>query len=146
MREFRKVSRNVVDILDETKRNNQDDLDPNIDKAKIISLFVLSEKCDFLGRISKTTGVWKYLSDYNYIMLLHEPEWLNLTENQKHALVFHELLHIRTREDKDENIVWQLRKHDIEEFLPVVKKFGFWSPQLKLLESLKDDKQDEHME
>lgn len=143
MRNYEKVSENVLDIIKTTIRDNPDDLDLNITKAKIISLFVLSKKCDFCGKMEKTTGVWKYLSDFNYVLLLHKNAWLDLTENQKNALIFHELLHIKSRVDKDENIFWQIRKHDVEEFIVVVEKYGFWSPQLKLLESIKTGEKDE---
>ena len=97
MRNYEKVSKNVLDILDTTIRDNASDLDPNITKAKIISLFVLVKKCDFSGKMEKTSGVWKYLSDFNYVLLLHKDTWVELSEHQKNALVFHELMHIRSK-------------------------------------------------
>ena len=143
MRNYEKVSENVLSIIRDTIKNNPDDLDPNITKAKIISLFVLAKKCDFAGKMEKTSGVWKYLSDYNYVLLLHKPVWLELSGNQQNALVFHELMHIKTREDKDEKISWSIRRHDVEEFTCVVRKHGLWSPQLKVLGSLMRDTEEE---
>ena len=142
MRNYEKVSENVLSIIRDTIKNNPEDLDPNITRAKIISLFVLAKKCDFSGKMEKATGVWKYLSDFNYVLLLFKPTWMDLTEDSKHALVLHELMHVKSTEDKDENIHWQVRKHDIELFICVVRKFGFWSPQLKVLETLKGDEQE----
>ena len=146
MRNYEKVSKNVLDILDTTIRDNASDLDPNITKAKIISLFVLVKKCDFSGKMEKTSGVWKYLSDFNYVLLLHKDTWVELSEHQKNALVFHELMHIRSKEDKDKNVHWGVKKHDIELFICVVKKFGSWSPQLKVLESLMGDTEEEEID
>ena len=136
MRNYEKVSKNVLDIISNTIRDNAADLDPNITKAKIISLFVLAKKCDFAGKMEKASGVWKYLSDFNYVLLLFKPVWIDLNEDSKHALVLHELLHIKSTEDKDDNVRWTVKKHDVEEFFAVVKKYGSWSPQLKVIESL----------
>jgi hypothetical protein len=146
MRNYEKVSKNVLDIIETTIRDNASDLYPNISKAKIISLFVLIKKCDFAGKMEKTTGVWKYLSGFNYVLLIHKPLFMDFTEHQKNALVFHELLHIKSKEDKDDNVHWQLSKHDVEEFICVVRKFGAWSPQLKVLESLMGDTEEEEMD
>ena len=146
MRNYEKVSENVLDIIRDTIKDNPADLDPNITKAKIISLFVLAKKCDFSGKMEKTTGVWKYLSEYNYVMLLHKPVYMDLTENQQNALVFHELMHIKSREDKDDNVHWSVKNHDVEEFICVVKKHGLWSPQLKVLGSFIEDKEEEEID
>ena len=146
MRNYEKVSENVLSIIETTIKNNPDDLDPNITRAKIISLFVLAKKCDFSGKMEKATGVWKYLSDFNYVLLLHKPVWMSLNENQQNALVFHELMHVKTMVDKDDNMFFQVKKHDVEEFTCVVKKHGLWSPQLKVLGSFMGDKEEEEID
>ena len=54
MRKYEKVSKNVLDIISNTIRDNTSDLDTNITKAKIISLFVLVKKCDFAGKMGQS--------------------------------------------------------------------------------------------
>lgn len=111
-------------------------LDENIKQSKIAYLFLLREKSRFKGQIQRPGGAWQFLSDYDFVMLIHKPTWDDLSENQRKALVYHELLHITHTESKDGKITWKLRRHDVEEFLSVVKEFGNWSEELEVLSNV----------
>jgi len=114
-------------------------IDENIKRTKIAYLFLLREKSRFKGQIQRPGGAWQFLSDYDFVMLIHKPTWDTLNENQRKALVYHELLHITHTESKDGKITWKLRRHDIEEFLDVVKEFGNWSEELETLSKIKEE-------
>jgi len=111
-------------------------LDENVANVKMAYLFLMRKKSSFKAQIQRPGGAWQFLSDYDFVMLMHKPTWDTLNENQRKALVYHELLHITHTESKDGKITWKLRRHDIEEFLDVVKEFGSWSEELAVLVSI----------
>lgn len=59
--------------------------------------------------------------------------WRTLTDEQKVALVDHELCHCITEipetVDKDRKLV--IRGHDLEEFAAVVRQHGLWRPDIE---------------
>ena len=112
-------------------------LDDKARDAKIVYLFTLEKKPGHYGKIMRPTGPWRYLSNYDYVVLIHKTSWESFTDTQKQALVYHELRHITHRLTKEQKIIWGLRDHDIEEFFEVIKNFGNWSPALQTLVGLK---------
>jgi len=108
-------------------------LDSRVPEAKVVYLFSLAEKSDYAGKIERPSGTWRYLSNYDFVILIHQNSWKDLDEDQRKALIYHELLHITHRVSEDGNITWKIRKHDFEDFTLVVEKFGYWSPELKEL-------------
>jgi uncharacterized protein YihD (DUF1040 family) len=102
------------------------------DLPKIKFLMKIADKSDTAGQISKATGKWKYLTQYDYVMELWDGFWTTATDFQKEAVVYHELYHIKFKEDDETaEITWGLKKHDLEEFADVVKKYGAWNDTLK---------------
>ncbi|MCM3132231.1 MULTISPECIES: putative metallopeptidase [Paenibacillus] len=70
-------------------------------------------------------------------LILPNKVWEHLTDQQKEALVFHELCHVEASVDKnraprnssnDGRPVFRLCSHDLEEFKLVVEKYGLWRP------------------
>ena len=110
--------------------------DENITEAKIAYVFNLRKKASYWGQIQLPGGAWEFMLDCNFVMVIHKESWNTLNDNQKQALVFHELKHVAHKEDKDGNILWRLCKHDIEEFLDVVALFGDWTESLEELKKL----------
>lgn len=53
-----------------------------------------------------------------------------ITNRQLEALVFHELLHLERREDKDGNETYELRGHDFAGFAPELSRYGAWTHEL----------------
>jgi hypothetical protein len=83
-----------------------------------------------LGECSRTTGKWRKLTGYDYVIVFHKDTWSTLlSENQREALMHHELSHISRTED-----TWCLTRHDVEEFLLTYKRYGAWSANLRAMQ------------
>jgi predicted metallopeptidase len=106
------------------------------DVPKIKYLFRESEKSTFNAQISKATGKWAYLTDYDYIIEVWTVFWESATDTQKQALLYHELSHVECKEDDDGDITWRIREHDIEEFINVIKEYGTWNESLTPLKDI----------
>jgi len=106
-------------------------LTEEISDAKIKYLFNLNENWNKGGQCSLASGKWKFLTDFDYVIVINHHTWNTIDDKQKSALIEHELTHIcsitveKTGEKK-----WKLRDHDTEEFVDIVKKYGAWTPAL----------------
>ncbi len=100
------------------------------DIPEIKYLVLCKENSYYLGKCSKATGKWRYLSNVDYVIEVFEQFWNTATQNAKEALLRHELEHIEPKEDDEGNIKWGLKKHDVEEFLCVAKEYGSWNQTL----------------
>jgi len=104
-----------------------------LDLPRIKFLVLIADRSSYLGKCSKATGKWRHLTNVDYVIEVWDNYWATATDNQKRALLLHELLHITSREKDDGTIVWGIRKHDVEEFLRVVEQYGAWSLPLEEL-------------
>ena len=118
-----------------------DDLGP----AKIGMAWRLRTKSDVdgkivLGKCVKVSDLQKEFYDHDFVIVLNREYWLSFSEKQKLALVDHELCHIaralnpETLEpicDERGRKVWRVCRHDIEEFVGVVKRHGIWKQDLE---------------
>lgn len=93
-----------------------------------------------LGKCVKVTDLNKELANFDFIIVLNKEFWQEFDAKQKLALTDHELWHAAPKmsEDTGEQVhdergrkVWRLRKHDIEEFIGVVKRHGLWKKDLE---------------
>lgn len=68
-----------------------------------------------------------------FVIEIAEPEWKELSEAQRVALVDHELSHclIEYPEDPDATPKLKLRAHDLEEFVDVVRRHGLWKTDVE---------------
>lgn len=67
-----------------------------------------------------------YLSDeLDILIVIAEDKWLTLGENQRKALIDHELCHITASAAG-----WTTRAHDFEEFKEIVDRYGLWNNDL----------------
>jgi hypothetical protein len=79
------------------------------------------------GKASKVPDRLKPLLDYDFIIWIAEDLWEGeLTEQQREALVDHELCHCGF----NDNGKPVMRRHDIEEFKCVVERHGIWTDEL----------------
>jgi hypothetical protein len=106
--------------------------------AKIKFLFKESEKSSYIGKCSKATGKWKFLTgDLDYVVEVWEPFWNVATDKQKEALLYHELRHIEKKikenDDGEETVTWKVRKHHEEIFADEIEHFGAWNDGLSNL-------------
>ncbi|MEN6571386.1 MAG: putative metallopeptidase [Anaerolineaceae bacterium] len=82
---------------------------------------------DVLANISKVNAKLKPFLDYDLILWVSKPDWEGrLTENQRMALIDHELCHVEIDGDDQITII----HHDIEEFREVIARWGLWSKDL----------------
>jgi hypothetical protein len=107
--------------------------------AKIALAWLLDVKpdCDghlTLGRCRKATDLDREFREFDLVILLNAAAWRTLNEQQRAALVDHELCHATIAQDKHGEPIlderdrkcYRLRKHDIEEFHAVVKRHGVY--------------------
>ncbi|HEV2779102.1 MAG TPA: putative metallopeptidase [Actinophytocola sp.] len=98
-----------------------------------------------LGKARKVSGLAAHLvglvrkddlgddpADFFVIEVPHEP-WVNLTQEQRIALVDHELCHfwVALPDDPDEPRRLVILGHDLEEFKAIVERHGLWKPDVK---------------
>jgi phosphoketolase len=75
---------------------------------------------------------------FNIIEII-KPLWEQLTATQKDALIDHELCHFAPE--------GKMRRHDLEEFREVIKRHGFYMPDVKeFAEAVKKREEDEKKE
>jgi hypothetical protein len=85
-----------------------------------------------VGKCCKPNEVSRQLMEYDAIILISQELWPHLKPKQKEELVCHEMCHIvvvlneegRPKLDDRGRIVIRLRKHDIEEFSAVRRRYG----------------------
>jgi len=89
---------------------------------------------ELYGRARKKGGLDAFLAaqlesepaDF-FVIEFSKPIWDQLTKNQKHALVDHELSHCWL----DEEGALKILPHDVEEFSGVIKRHGLWRPDIE---------------
>lgn len=98
-------------------------------KAKIVTL-MRTGKWDKYGTIAKVSKKQRQAGvDGDYILTFNADEWGHFEKKQKLALVDHELYHIKLLKSK-KGLKWNLRHHDCEEFIDIVKRYGTWRDSL----------------
>jgi len=105
-------------------------------EAHVKYLFYKADESSYLGKCSRATGKWSYLTGYDYVIEIWKPFWDSATDQARRAVVYHELLHIQKKVTKKGKVRWLIRKHDVEEFLEVVQEFGPWSTMMQELKRL----------
>lgn len=103
-------------------------------------LFKDSKKSQYLGKCSKATGKWRHMTLVDYVVEVWSEWWKTALPNEKKALLFHELRHIKMEEKEDEEgnieINWKIRKHDNEVFQSEIELYGSWRKEIAELVSV----------
>lgn len=80
-----------------------------------------------LGMARKMRGLVSFLSrdttDTFFVMEIALDTWKTLTDEQKNALVDHELCHFGVDDEGNRFII----PHDLEEFAAIIERHGIWS-------------------
>jgi len=113
--------------------------------AKIKYLFKESAKSAYIGKCSKATGKWRFLTgDLDYVVEVWKPYWTVASDKQKEALLYHELRHIEKKikenDDGEETVMWKVRKHHEEIFADEILYFGYWNDGLLNLKEIMNAK------
>lgn len=135
-----KEAREVADIADELIAAHHVDLQG----FRIEYLFMDSTPMSggglVWGRARRVSGWPAYLEQFGAhgaddsfrpvepfgVIEISWPVWCGLNKRQKRALVDHELCHFRPDFDEEPPVL-KIRRHDIEEFIPVLRRHGLWS-------------------
>lgn len=114
----------------------------HLENATILYLFTDAKRTRHkkvvLGTAKKTSPMEHFLSQRDdregadFILMFGVEEWFKLTEEQRVALVDHELMHctVDFNEETDEPS-WAIRAHDLEEFKDIVERHGLWQPDVR---------------
>lgn len=81
-----------------------------------------------LAKARKASAQLSFLVDCDFVITFNWSAWIKLSGTQKVALVDHELCHC---ERDPETWLWKSRKHDVEEFGEIVKRWGLWQQDLQ---------------
>lgn len=105
-------------------------------EARVYYLFRLgpwASKGDVvLGKAYKVSDRDKYLHGYDFLIVINKDYWPALTEEQRVALVDHELCHCSRGEDTSDGYPkWEIRNHTVEEFVEVIRRHGLWKEDVK---------------
>jgi hypothetical protein len=95
-----------------------------------------------LGTCQIVNSKNKELAEYDIVIAVNELFWTDpeTSEEQRTALLDHELCHARLNRDEDtgepiiderDRLVYCLRKHDVEEFEAVIKRHGTYKRDLE---------------
>lgn len=94
-----------------------------------------------LGQCRRASDLDRELAAYDFVIVLRREFWdhAQVTDNQRNALLDHELTHATVRLDKDGEpvhdergrLVYRIRKHDIEEFGAIVARYGCYKRDLQ---------------
>jgi len=130
----------------------------DLERAKILFLFT-SQKMRHhdrvrLGSAKKTSALLRYLSSgqsktvdkgADFILLFPEPEWKNLNDKQREALVDHELEHCYEKTHTTKKGVrraYALRGHDLEDFTAILSRHGLWThDHVRMAQAMAEAKQ-----
>lgn len=80
-----------------------------------------------LAKAAKAGGALAWLTGYDFLISFNFNRWLELELGARCALVNHELSHF---EKDHETGKFFVVGHDLEEFHAIVRRWGFWKPDL----------------
>lgn len=115
-------------------------------RARVALAWQLRTKADKdghlkLGHCHKVSDLHREFADYDFIITLNKEFWdeTTVTDDQRKALVDHELCHIAPvlnidsgehEVDERGRYLFRTRGHDVEEFYEIVQRNGLWKRDL----------------
>ena len=122
--EYEKIADQVIDGIDELHFIKELDIkvgyvksyEEKVDKGKVV-----------FADCRKVNEIYQCFIPYDFIITVYEPNAMELTQNQKKALLWHELKHIGINE-RTLALTYRLVPHEIEDFYSLVDRLGVrWS-------------------
>lgn len=86
------------------------------------------EKPHDVGSARKISGWQRALTTVDGVVILNAPVWQAVSEQQREALMLHQLLHFGLHEKTGALLIVG---HDVEEFGLVAATYGAWRPSLR---------------
>lgn len=117
-------------------RKVRDDLHPGLVPARIAVAFVRGKRPDpdghlWLGSMKRVGLLDRELHGNDWILRLNGDAWDAADARRREALVHHELCHAApvvddngTQATEAGRLKWRVRRHDVEEFVSVVERYG----------------------
>lgn len=120
--------------VEEVAKKIIEDHRPDIKDAKIAYMFRNKAQTKsgkiVMGSVKKVSALYHEITGLDYIVKIPYDVWSGLDEQTKEALIDHELRHCGKNEDGEFVYI----EHDFEGFIGTLKMYGFWQPDLKLLQ------------
>jgi hypothetical protein len=79
---------------------------------------------DAAGKCIKAPRLWHDVTGFDVVIWIREHFWAEWDDHVRRAALLHELLHVEIKRDKENNAKVAVRKHDVEDFVAVVKHYG----------------------
>lgn len=83
-----------------------------------------------LGKASKVSGVYEFLTESDFVILVALDTWNDLDDRKRTALVDHLLEACTGEEDDTGAMKWKMRKPDVNEFTSILNRHGAWTDEL----------------
>jgi predicted metallopeptidase len=88
------------------------------------------------GKCIKCNKELEHFGKFTYLLEFSGNLFESLTDKVKRILILHELNHIHITTDKKGNTKYKIRKHDVEDFVSIIKDNGIdWFLDLKTIAS-----------
>jgi len=62
--------------------------------------------------------------EYDFQIVVYEPNCQGMTEEQMEILIFHELMHIGVVPQEDDSVKYVINDHDVQDFRAILDRFG----------------------
>lgn len=87
---------------------------------------------EVLGTSKKLSGFNEWALEADFVILVAQDKWNELTENQRMALVDHLLERCTGEEDENSGEMrWKMRDPDVQEFSTILHRHGAWNEDLQ---------------
>lgn len=85
-------------------------------------------KCPrFYGKVQLVPAQFSPWMEADFLMVINEDEWIHFSDAQRDALLDHLLCHCNYNPMTE---AWSLIKPDVVEFSEIIRRHGFWNPDL----------------
>lgn len=100
---------------------------PELGTARI-AVIMRSEAPETNGRVTygkarKVSAEQQVHIPFDFVIWLAKDQWIRFSDNQKNALLDHELSHCQW-----DGLNARMRSHDVEEFNHIIRRWGMWWP------------------
>lgn len=114
--EYQEIAKELIDTCPELEAVRESDL-----TIICLSSEAKKKKGDkmVLGQCEKVADKYKWGIPCDFTITVFEPNIVGFTDEQLHALLFHELLHIGIEDDR-----YFVKPHDLEDFKVIIDKYG----------------------
>lgn len=85
------------------------------------------------GKCIKTSNEVRFMTGKHYIIEFSGDLWVQLDDETKELLMYHELLHIQIDTNKQGDFVYKVRDHNVKDFIEIISKHGVdWLENFKV--------------